>query len=163
MNFQFNAFKSFKNYNISIIYLTLVTFIFYFLLYYKNPFVITIIVILSTLLLGASFITIRMSWFFYSIVVIFLGGMIVVFLYASSLRTLFKLERNFGFNSFQIMFSALTVCFILINSTYNSNKEPLFTFFRGNQFILIYLVLFLLVVLLLVVKLSSRDTGPLKL
>lgn len=105
----------------------------------------------------------NVRWFFYSIVVIFLGGMIVVFLYASSLRTLFKVETNFGVKLSPIISSLSIIIFMLINMNYNSNNMPLILYSSLNQFIIVYLVLFLLSVLFLVVKLSTRDTGPLKL
>ena len=136
---------------------------FYSLLYYKNPFVITMIVIFSTVILGIALITIIMSWFFYSVVVIFLGGIIVVFLYASSLSTLFKIETNFKIKWVDVILFPLSLRVIFINSNYNSNIIPLFVYSSTNQWMIVYLVLFLLSVLFLVVKLSTRDTGPLKL
>jgi len=136
---------------------------FYSLLYYKNPFVITMIVIFSTVILGIALITIIMSWFFYSVVVIFLGGIIVVFLYASSLSTLFKIETNFKIKWVDVILFPLSLRVIFINRNYNSNITPLFIYSSTNQWMIVYLVLFLLSVLFLVVKLSTRDTGPLKL
>ena len=136
---------------------------FYSLLYYKNPFVITMIVIFSTVILGITLITIIMSWFFYSVVVIFLGGIIVVFLYASSLSTLFKIETNFKIKWVDVILFPLSLRVIFINRNYNSNITPLFIYSSTNQWMIVYLVLFLLSVLFLVVKLSTRDTGPLKL
>ena len=136
---------------------------FYSLLYYKNPFVITMIVIFSTVILGITLITIIMSWFFYSVVVIFLGGIIVVFLYASSLSTLFKIETNFKIKWVDVILFPLSLRVIFINRNYNSNIIPLFVYSSTNQWMIVYLVLFLLSVLFLVVKLSTRDTGPLKL
>ena len=136
---------------------------FHSLLYYKNPFVITMIVIFSTVILGITLITIIMSWFFYSVVVIFLGGIIVVFLYASSLSTLFKIETNFKIKWVDVILFPLSLRVIFINRNYNSNIIPLFVYSSTNQWMIVYLVLFLLSVLFLVVKLSTRDTGPLKL
>jgi hypothetical protein len=136
---------------------------FHSLLYYKNPFVITMIVIFSTVILGITLITIIMSWFFYSVVVIFLGGIIVVFLYASSLSTLFKIETNFKIKWVDVILFPLSLRVIFINRNYNSNITPLFIYSSTNQWMIVYLVLFLLSVLFLVVKLSTRDTGPLKL
>merc|ERR1711976_425065 len=85
------------------------------------------------------------------------------FLYASSLSTLFKVETNFGIKCMPFILFIISTRLIIISTNHHNNKLPIFIYSVLNQYIIIYLIIFLLSVLFLVVKLSTRDTGPLKL
>ena len=82
----------------------------------------------------------NLRWFFYSIVVIFLGGIIIIFVYASSLRRVFKIE-NITNNNYGVILLVIFF-FMNINFTENNNENlfPVFLFINFSLNIFIYVI-----------------------
>nr|YP_009987877.1 NADH dehydrogenase subunit 6 [Tachypleus gigas]QNL17503.1 NADH dehydrogenase subunit 6 [Tachypleus gigas] len=108
----------------------------------------------------------KISWFSYTLFLIMLGGMLVVFIYITSLAP------NEPFKFSMTMMILMTSSFSLILSTYNYTfhyKSTMFKFSITNMFSLlsllttILLVSFLLITLIVVVKISKFSQGPIQL
>ena len=130
----------------------------------KSPFYVSLSVILCSIGLGLFLILAGISWFFYSLVIIFLGGIIVVFVYASSLSNNFILLTSIKTIYFII---GGVLSFIIIFSTKLQRFSP-FTcppilFFGDTIRVVALLALVLLLVLFVVVKAVKVEDGAIKL
>nr|YP_009564020.1 NADH dehydrogenase subunit 6 [Ibacus alticrenatus]QAX91370.1 NADH dehydrogenase subunit 6 [Ibacus alticrenatus] len=136
----------------------------------------TTLIALSSGLLSNSF------WFSYILFLIFLGGMLVLFIYVASLASneSFKLSL---FSLLLIVFSTISVSFltILIDPIFILNNIPFISlnYFLSNktistQFFIfqiynfptslftLFIILYLLLTLLVIVKITSIFFGPLR-
>nr|YP_009231713.1 NADH dehydrogenase subunit 6 [Moloha majora]ALZ50231.1 NADH dehydrogenase subunit 6 [Moloha majora] len=141
-----------------------------------------------TLLLQTIFICITSGlssssfWFSYILFLIFLGGMMVLFIYVASLASNTKFK--FPFLSMFIIFSLLTISMVILFfmdlmdfPTSNNiavpstllmsyqNKTMLINWIYSPKLIMftLFIVLYLLLTLLVVVKISYSHMGPMRL
>nr|YP_007026056.1 NADH dehydrogenase subunit 6 [Carcinoscorpius rotundicauda]AFR25746.1 NADH dehydrogenase subunit 6 [Carcinoscorpius rotundicauda]AFT65396.1 NADH dehydrogenase subunit 6 [Carcinoscorpius rotundicauda] len=122
-----------------------------------------ILTILSSLLMT---LFMKTSWFAYILFLIMLGGMLVVFIYISSLAPNEPFKFSITFTTF------ITILFPLSLLMYNykfHSKSTTFKFSSINMFsslsliTTILLMTFLLMTLIVVVKISKISQGPIKL
>merc|ERR1712184_75222 len=104
------------------------------LLRLTHPISLGIILIFYSLLIGVATITLRTPWFFYLLVLVFLGGVIILIIY---IRTLAANEKFIAPKSFNLF-------------------APVFIIF-----ITIFLITYLLITMVCVVKLVKFERGPL--
>lgn len=105
------------------------------------------------------------NWFFFALIILFVGGIIVLFMYICSLTRSLKIESNkilvlaaaatlsgfFGFNQ-ELVISSSKLEGIVINNL-----------FRSISFAyLIFLAIYLLMGLVVVISLTNKFVGPLK-
>lgn len=127
----------------------------------RNPIVIALGIIGIAFLQGLlAWVTVS-KWLRLAIILLFVGGMIVVFLYVTSLSAnlKFRISRNK---------SVLILFLLLIRITYSINTpnsqiifDPESLFFLNNRSMLISLILFLLTLLFVVVKVCESFKGAL--
>jgi len=115
---------------------------------------------------GLYIISFRVSWFFYLLVLVFLGGVIVLIIY---MRTLSSNEKFLRLRpKFRIFSFILTIGFILRVPIYNI-RSKIETYFSRRTILyeqdqlrsLSFLIIYLLLVLVCVVKLVKFEFGPL--
>nr|QNE85541.1 NADH dehydrogenase subunit 6 [Rivellia syngenesiae] len=150
----------------------------------NHPLAMGLMLLIQTLLicLLTGFIT-KTFWFSYILFLIFLGGMLVLFIYVTSLASneMFSLSMKMTFMSMIMFFFLMTMTIILnkLNMSYYLNNEMklmnLFnTYITENSltlnnlynlpmnYITILLMNYLLVTLIAVVKITNLFYGPLR-
>ena len=127
----------------------------------QNPLSMALILLLSTAPLFSIAAEIRSVWFGLRIILIFSGGIIIIFLYMT------RLCRNYKFN---IKFSH-TFIFLFLLPFFPTNfgrvlpcrKFKLFYLYNLNNLIIFaFIVIYLLLTLILIVSLSQFYKGSLK-
>merc|ERR1739846_2850 len=111
--------------------------------------------------MGAT-ITLRTPWFFYLLVLVFLGGVIILIIY---IRTLAANEKFIAPKSFNL-FAPVFIIFIRNNYNYtlksSFNTRILINLYEySNRRISIFLITYLLITMVCVVKLVKFERGPL--
>lgn len=139
-----------------------------------QPLLFGLIIIISVSLIATIVALTLSSWYAYTIFIIFVGGLLVIFAYVSALipNDLFFPPRFFYF--FQI-FTILTSLILLSFKTLAPSLAPLRLtlwnsslktasnlYFYSNYTLLLLLILVLLFILTLVVKICNVQLGPLR-
>nr|YP_009346078.1 NADH dehydrogenase subunit 6 [Ogadenus brumpti]AMX74050.1 NADH dehydrogenase subunit 6 [Ogadenus brumpti]AMX74063.1 NADH dehydrogenase subunit 6 [Ogadenus brumpti] len=127
-----------------------------------HPFSMLITLVMMTMLI-ASFIYMCMKslWFSFILILLILGGMLVLFVYITSLapNKKFKIKKWFIFFLFPI--------FLLEQkqpSFFPISAKNIFQFnFNHNSFLLIFITIYLLMTLLAVMKMINSSLAPLRL
>lgn len=129
-----------------------------------NPLVLSAILVVISFLVGVMVIQIYRSWFFYVLVLVFLGGVIVLVVYMCTLCS----NEKFGLNLYSMWSTGLAVTAILMIVPCfparfdNGRPEGLVHLYEyGEVGILVFLIGFLMVTLICVVKLVKFESGPL--
>nr|NP_008242.1 NADH dehydrogenase subunit 6 [Lumbricus terrestris]Q34944.1 RecName: Full=NADH-ubiquinone oxidoreductase chain 6; AltName: Full=NADH dehydrogenase subunit 6 [Lumbricus terrestris]AAC46868.1 NADH dehydrogenase subunit 6 [Lumbricus terrestris]prf//2122275E NADH dehydrogenase:SUBUNIT=6 [Lumbricus terrestris] len=132
----------------------------------STPIVLGVNILMMALLLASTFASFMSSWFAFLIFLIYIGGMLVMFAY------FLALTPNQQISNFNIMPYALITLLTFSALTYTTNiKIPTFSdISQGNSILymsstapfLILLALILLLTMVIVVKLTSRSSGPLR-
>ena len=112
--------------------------------------------------------TINSSWFFYLIILVFLGGVIILIIYISTLAA------NEKFRILEINWVNISIVFFLriliitirkyknvINFISINNTAVGILYESSNFTLLLFLILYLLLTLVCVVKLVKFESGPL--
>jgi NADH-ubiquinone oxidoreductase chain 6 len=129
-----------------------------------HPLVLCLLLILLASSVSAARGLVGIKWIIYAILLIFLGGIIVVFIYVTILA---GNEKFTTIISYKLLFSllGLSICGIVFNCPLNTQtKKELFMshiYFSSSTFVLWFLIIFLLATLLIVVKQSENFKGAL--
>ena len=130
----------------------------------SHPISLGIIIIIIALNIGIWAFYIVYSWFMYLLVLVFLGGVIVLIIYMSTLSANEKFSPN------SIYAGTLIFCTPVFLSSSNLLISPYITdniniithiYESKNVSILSYLMVYLLITLVCVVKLVKFEEGPL--
>nr|WGO58117.1 NADH dehydrogenase subunit 6 [Salganea quinquedentata] len=142
----------------------------------NHPLAIGLILLIQTVMVSTITGLIMQSfWFSYSLFLIFLGGMLVLFIYITSLASneMFSLSTKL---MFMLLMIAPIMLLLLLNN-YNLNNQEIYTFINMNNLTMlpllklynqptgmltIMMVLYLLITLLVVVKITNIFKGPLR-
>lgn len=132
-----------------------------------NPVTQGIFILLISLAATAILLLIS-SWYAIIIFLIYIRGILVIFAYFSATSQNSKLEIRFLFPSIIFIFLVSLIIFILIPPHLNSNfffslsnsQRDLFT--SPNIPILTFLISILFLALICIVKICSKDKGPLR-
>lgn len=140
--------------------LTLIMLSLFIAIHRGTPFLIALCVVLYSsglrLILGIFF----SNWLTFRLVLIFLGGIIIIFLYVSSLATLHKMVVSTP--SWIILSTGIVIiAFSRWSASKTSSQFIKFNFLITNFNLNIFLVIYLLFTLLVVVKLSESFKGAL--
>nr|YP_009528530.1 NADH dehydrogenase subunit 6 [Parasarpa zayla]AYN60688.1 NADH dehydrogenase subunit 6 [Parasarpa zayla] len=157
------------------------------LLYFINhPFAMGLLILIQTFIICLlSGMLINTYWFSYILFLIFLGGLLVLFIYVSSVASneLFKIKlqikisfiyilfimffsilfknnltwMNFSFNDEMINFFNSILFF---NNEYNFNLSKLYN--KQNYFLMMMMIIYLFITLIAIVKITNIFFGPLR-
>nr|CAG30062.3 NADH dehydrogenase subunit 6 [Mesobuthus gibbosus] len=126
----------------------------------NHPLVMGLILMGSTVLVAFSFFLLfKMSWFSYLLLLAFLGGLLVLFIYVASLASNEALKFEGKFLFFCIFFLFFLGEWVFGNSEFLIWK---IYFFIPFSLIIFFLGVYLLYTLLVVVEVSKMDEGPLR-
>nr|YP_010924939.1 NADH dehydrogenase subunit 6 [Sinergasilus major]WKB17743.1 NADH dehydrogenase subunit 6 [Sinergasilus major] len=142
----------------------LMTFLTFFLAKTSNPFMgsLTLVLLTMLLMLDVSFLT--SQWVSYLLMLLFLGGMMVMFLYVTSVMTTLKFNLP-KMNKEIILTLALTMLFFFTNSNLMLSVKfvNLSDFFNmDSAVVVVFTFFYLLVGLVTVVSISKKFVGSLK-
>nr|AIZ97172.1 NADH dehydrogenase subunit 6 [Heliconius melpomene rosina] len=165
----------------------LIMFISFFMFFTNNPLSMGLFILIQTLLTCIlSGMMINTYWFSYILFLIFLGGLLVLFIYVSSIASneLFKISifnkifmmlgiiflfmlsfyfknnlfwMNLYFNDEMLNFFNL---FMFSNNEYNFNLTKLYN--EQTYFLMMMLIIYLFITLIAVVKITNIFFGPLR-
>nr|UXW88388.1 NADH dehydrogenase subunit 6 [Coccinella septempunctata] len=147
------------------------------MLFIKHPlslgFNILIHTILTSILMGMLSTN---FWFSYILMLIMIGGLLVLFIYMTSIASNEKFKFNYKLLIFMIMiFTLILIYFMFYNkflfnmnlsnelinmNNFNLNLNKFITFPNSNIFIII--MFYLLVAMIAIVKISKTNFGPLR-
>ena len=136
------------------------------LVYVNHPISLGFILIFYALVTGLLSIILRNSWFFYLLVLVFLGGVIILIIYISTLSANEKFFLdNAGLPIMFVLFLSLSLIFYFeFNNRINISIKNCFisnVYEQSNSRLTIILILYLLLTILCVVKLVKFEKGPL--
>jgi len=132
----------------------------------SHPISLGIVIIVISLLIGAYILNFVYSWFFYLLVLVFLGGVIVLIIY---MRTLSANEKFSPIYADLSVFSALAIVPSIWSNALSQSSPNNVTSRRfisqlyqhKNATLLLFLIVYLLITLVCVVKLVKYEEGPL--
>nr|YP_010632238.1 NADH dehydrogenase subunit 6 [Polydesma boarmoides]WBP62354.1 NADH dehydrogenase subunit 6 [Polydesma boarmoides] len=164
-----------------------ICFISFFMMFLNNPLSMGLMILMQTLLVCLlSGMLIKTYWFSYILFLTFMGGLLVLFIYVSSIASneLFKPSFNSKLILTICIFIFLVIQFFLFNNLYwmnfsfnsdmnnflslslfinNDNKINLTKLYNNQTFmIMIMLIIYLFVTLIAVVKITNIFYGPLR-
>nr|YP_009261950.1 NADH dehydrogenase subunit 6 [Symplecta hybrida]AMN09065.1 NADH dehydrogenase subunit 6 [Symplecta hybrida] len=151
----------------------------------KHPLAMGMILLMQTFLICViTGLMVKTFWFSYTLFLIFLGGMLVLFIYVTSLASneMFSFSMNLFFMSLMIIGSFILMLLITdssIISTFLMNSEMLFNTFSDNlikensinlnklynfptNLVTLLLINYLLLTLIVIVKITNNFMGPLR-
>nr|YP_010894908.1 NADH dehydrogenase subunit 6 [Phortica tanabei]WJW73421.1 NADH dehydrogenase subunit 6 [Phortica tanabei] len=151
-----------------------------------HPLAMGLTLLIQTLLISLlTGLMTKTFWYSYILFLVFLGGMLVLFIYVTSLASneMFNLSIKLTIFSMIFMFFSMMLCFILDKTSLsffltNNEMESIFnlkTFLMENalslnklynyptNFITILLMNYLLITLIVIVKITKLFKGPLRL
>ena len=138
--------------------------IFLTLLITETPIITIILIIRVALLIGLITHLTLSAWFGFIIFLLYVGGILVVFLYFSSL-----IPNQKFYNKWIIpLFITIIIILIFIKNSITLIKPALITsenlilYFYNNLFLTNFFIIFLFVLLLIVVKLTNNKKWPLR-
>lgn len=136
------------------------------ILFISHPIFFRIILIISSVMVGVICIKINLSWFFYLLVLVFLGGVIILIIYINTLamNEKFFFYKIFNKPLYTAIFIILTQIIFFKNFYLKvnfSNYMSIRLYESINLLSLIFLMLYLLLTLICVVKLVKFEYGPL--
>merc|ERR1719239_2100805 len=143
----------------SILYI-IVTIIFRkILLNLVHPISLGLVLIFYSLLIGVARIMIRAPWFFYLLVLVFLGGVIILIIY---IRTLAANEKFRAPTSFRVLILSFTIISYNYRNKTSFNINIVINLYEySNGSLSIFLITYLLITMICVVKLVKFEKGPL--
>nr|YP_010329938.1 NADH dehydrogenase subunit 6 [Phragmatobia fuliginosa]UNP54687.1 NADH dehydrogenase subunit 6 [Phragmatobia fuliginosa] len=164
-----------------------IIFITIFILFLNNPLSMGLMILLQTLnICLISGMLIKTYWFSYILFLIFLGGLLVLFIYVSSIASNELFKPSFNLKMMFILFIFLLIMIKLfysnnlfwLNFSFNSDMNNLFLFdlFINNEnkinlsklynnqtfMIMMMLIIYLFITLIAVVKITNIFYGPLR-
>nr|AAS18915.1 NADH dehydrogenase subunit 6 [Achelia bituberculata] len=144
----------------------------------KSPLMLVILILMQTIMLSLMIFYTHMSfWMSYILILIFLGGMLVIFIYIASLSSNEKFNVSWNNYIYMIFFLMGTMIFMycmnennLISQIFNFNKNLLFyqSDYVTNMYSFsmmlstLFLALYLMITLFIIVKMSNMNKGPLR-
>lgn len=132
-----------------------------------HPISLGVILIGMSLIGGIILIKVGISWFFYLLVLVFLGGVIIIIIYMSTLASNEKFYLTITAPG--IFFSAIVTygSLLLLKSKYMVTSTTGGVMVRGSLYesgamrVLFFLMVYLLLTIVSVVKLVKFEAGPL--
>nr|YP_010625996.1 NADH dehydrogenase subunit 6 [Negha inflata]WBK02742.1 NADH dehydrogenase subunit 6 [Negha inflata] len=140
----------------------------------KHPLIMGFLLIIQTLLISLiSGMMNNLFWFSYILFIIMIGGMMILFIYMTSLASNEKFNfsssfffMNLGILFFLILFIMLTYSFSF--NLFNMNNEMSIIFNLNKLYnlnsknITLISIIYLLITLIIVIKITNKNLGPLR-
>nr|YP_010625983.1 NADH dehydrogenase subunit 6 [Parainocellia braueri]WBK02729.1 NADH dehydrogenase subunit 6 [Parainocellia braueri] len=140
----------------------------------KHPLIMGFLLIIQTLLISliTGFIN-NMFWFSYILFIIMIGGMMILFIYMTSLASneKYQFSSSFFFMNISLLFLFIIMLFIIDPFYFNSinmNNEMNITlnlnklYNLNSKNITLISIIYLLFTLITVIKITNKNLGPLR-
>nr|ASY97541.1 NAHD dehydrogenase subunit 6 [Scolopendra dehaani] len=128
-----------------------------------NPITLIMIIMLQTMWTALlTNMNKEMFWYGYILILIFLGGMLILFSYICSLASN-EIFHKFNISILLLSLLTMTMNFkIPFNSTSNYNFMNTTTLYMQNFMMMMLLLAYLLITLLIITKITMYKSGPLQ-
>nr|YP_010564881.1 NADH dehydrogenase subunit 6 [Pallenopsis pilosa]UZA61336.1 NADH dehydrogenase subunit 6 [Pallenopsis pilosa] len=145
----------------------------------KSPLMMVFLILIQTIMLGLMINLLHnLFWMSYILILIFLGGMLVIFIYIASLTSNEKMKWEMKKNT--LMYKMMTMFLISMMMNYqneiitshnwninlNNIMKPIMSvnkMYMNNMMMnTLLLATFLMITLLIIVKISNLNSGPLR-
>lgn len=133
----------------------------------SHPISLGVVLIFYSLLVGRIRMFFSFPWFFYLLVLVFLGGVIVLVIYIRTLSANEKFAHSYHNHSLFYFFTAYTLRILLFfEFSYALKSGNILSYVRhvysySNSVLTIFLMRYLLLTMVRVVKLVKFEKGPL--
>jgi len=136
------------------------------MMFISHPIFFSIILIIRSIVIGIICMKINLSWFFYLLVLVFLGGVIVLIIYINTLAInekffFYKIKFKYMYVFIFLFLTQLIIFKNIFVKTNYSNIISISLYDSINSLSLVFLILYLLLTLICVVKLVKFEYGPL--
>nr|YP_009528975.1 NADH dehydrogenase subunit 6 [Ophraella communa]AST14962.1 NADH dehydrogenase subunit 6 [Ophraella communa] len=139
-----------------------------------------LILLLQTILIALTSSLLNLNyWYSYILFLIMIGGMLILFIYMTSIASNEKFKPNLKMIFILLMFLMITMIMInldqfymnilnqtienkLFNMNYNLNLSMMKYFNFPNYFIMISMIIYLFITLIAIVKITNFKYGPLR-
>nr|YP_009720756.1 NADH dehydrogenase subunit 6 [Athalia icar]QGL07074.2 NADH dehydrogenase subunit 6 [Athalia icar] len=148
----------------------------------KTPFLMIFFLISQTLLITLTITMLNStSWFSYILFLIFIGGLLILFIYINSLIPNQKISMNLKFNQMSFLIILTIIIILLINYTPEMNNMETTIFLntelslnskiqsmmlklynKPTNYMMFLLINYLLLTLMIVVKIININKGPIR-
>nr|YP_009330388.1 NADH dehydrogenase subunit 6 [Eurema blanda]ANN44654.1 NADH dehydrogenase subunit 6 [Eurema blanda] len=152
----------------------------------SHPLAMGLIILMQTLIISIFIgMFINTYWFSYILFMVFMGGLLVLFIYVSSIASneLMKFSLKLKMSIIFIMFSILMIFYFQFNNInlfylfknnemnnmpnliyfFNDNNINLYKLYnKQNYFLIMLLILYLFITLIVVIKITNIFYGPLR-
>nr|YP_010177478.1 NADH dehydrogenase subunit 6 [Aglossa dimidiata]QST15202.1 NADH dehydrogenase subunit 6 [Aglossa dimidiata] len=163
--------------------ITMMMFLSFIMFFINHPLAMGLMILIQTLFICLlTGMLISTYWFSYILFLTFLGGLLVLFIYVTSIASneMFKFNMNFKFIMSFIMFFSLILYFsynnfIIFNNLEMNNFYNMFMFFNNENMInlsklynnqtfllILMLIIYLFITLIAVIKITNIFYGPLR-
>lgn len=133
---------------------------------FESLFVACLRFLTSLIIICTRVLRLKISWLVYSLVLVYVGGIIVLFLYMCSLETKVNIQEKTILGLFLIVFVFRSFMGLINYSEKNIFAVDSLSLFRtylpSNRAILVTIILYLIIGLFLRVLLCRKLEGPLK-
>nr|YP_009764336.1 NADH dehydrogenase subunit 6 [Orthopygia glaucinalis]QIS91175.1 NADH dehydrogenase subunit 6 [Orthopygia glaucinalis] len=163
--------------------ITMMMFLSFIMFFINHPLAMGLMILIQTLFICLlTGMLISTYWFSYILFLTFLGGLLVLFIYVTSIASneMFKFNMNFKFIMSFILFFSLILYFsynnfIIFNNLEMNNFYNMFMFFNNENMInlsklynnqtfllILMLIIYLFITLIAVIKITNIFYGPLR-
>ena len=151
-----------------ILIIFLIRYLIILIFFIKNSLLGSLILIIISIFIRLYIAILRRKWISYLIILLFLGGIIVLFVYICTLVSSFKtFIRNFSL--IIIIFRSIRAIFIIVFFSiiwdFKIELKRLFLsilYSNSNLILIVFCILYLLIVLITSIKISQKFKGRLK-
>nr|BDQ43841.1 NADH dehydrogenase subunit 6 [Amynthas micronarius]BDQ44192.1 NADH dehydrogenase subunit 6 [Amynthas micronarius] len=131
-----------------------------------TPFMFTINILAMALLAATTLAATLSTWYGFLIILIYIGGMLVMFAYFLALCPNHQLPTTENTIFMAVTFATLTIAAMVTKTKifvpYQTHQGKMYLYASSTAPILFLLVLILLLTMVIVVKLTNRSKGPLR-
>nr|BAD19001.1 NADH dehydrogenase subunits 6 [Neocalanus cristatus] len=133
----------------------------------SHPISLGLSLVVLALITGFMVMKMNISWFFYLLVLVFLGGVMILIIYMSTLAANEKFFTRMSYSKLMLYFLVSIIPLCSATSKFSSMKLSVGIMAAGtlyecsNMSILMFLMVYLLLTMICVVKLVKFESGPL--
>nr|YP_009179468.1 NADH dehydrogenase subunit 6 [Cypridopsis vidua]AJY78607.1 NADH dehydrogenase subunit 6 [Cypridopsis vidua] len=136
----------------------------------SHPLIMGFILMLQTLLFAVlSGIIMSSYWYSYILILVFLGGLLILFVYVSSMAS----NEKLNFSPLALMIALISFCFILFSINFNIlnmfkgsdslvEKSFIWLFSEPSGMLASFLIIYLFIILIAIVKITKWWGGALR-
>nr|APX40535.1 NADH dehydrogenase subunit 6 [Chaetocnema tibialis] len=148
----------------------------FLLILIKHPLTYGLILLIQTILTSLLTGMMMMNfWYSYILFLIMIGGMLILFIYMTSIASNEKFKTNMSMFTIIIIFMLLMMMILILDDYYNLKLKSIMTYKMNNfmwsfskyfkfpsYFLMLLMMIYLFITLILAVKMTNLSYGPLR-